>query len=223
MLGNDIVDLEDPDADATTFSPRWSQRVFTPRELDAVTNAADPVRARWRFWAAKEAAYKCARQAHDRAIFSPRAFEVRFGSLPAGRRRGWVEWRGERLSLHLEEGASWVHAWVDDGTDAAGPPRRGIAVLPTGLRQLAEGASDFVRRCVLRDAITGPLRDAVDLEIVRRDRVPHLQSARGRESASLSLSHHGRYVAWAWRPAHARASSCSNRLPSNESMNGACA
>jgi len=76
---------------------------------------------------------------------------------------------------------------------------------------------------VLRDAITGPLRDAVDLEIVRRDRVPHLQSARGRESASLSLSHHGRYVAWAWRPAHARDSSCSNGLPSNESMNGACA
>lgn len=223
MLGNDIVDLADPDADVSTFSPRWLQRVFTSTELDAVTGAADPVRARWRFWAAKEAAYKCVRQADDLAAFSPRAFEVRFDPPTAGRRCGRVEWRGEQLWLQLEEGASWLHARVEHGSGATAPPRFGIALLPTRLRQVAGGASSFVRRCVLRDAMAGPLRHAVDLEIVRRGRVPHLQSARGRESASLSLSHHGRYVAWAWRPARARDSSFANGLPSNESMNGAWA
>jgi len=218
MLGNDIVDLEDRDADASSFSPRWSQRVFTPSELDAVTSAGDPARERWRFWAAKEAAFKCIRQLDSRTVFSPRAFEVRLGPPRDALRSGRVEWQGEPLPLLVEEGASWLHAWVDLAGDAAGPPRRGVAVVPDRMR-LGDGPSRFVRERLLRDALDGPLQGAADLAVVRRGRIPQLHSARGCESASLSLSHHGRYVAWAWRPARSRVSTRPSGSPSNESMN----
>jgi hypothetical protein len=209
MLGNDIIDLDDPDADVATFSPRWSSRVLTAGEAEAVAAATDADRMLWRIWAAKEAAYKWARQIDERAIFSPPAFEVTFAPRPVRAARdllqGHVDWQGERVSLFLEEGARWLHAWVDDAPFGAGPPRLGIAALPPALRCIADGPSRFVRRCVTRDAMAGPLRHAsrfheLELEIVRHGRIPQLRSGRGRESASLSLSHHGRFVAWAWRP-----------------------
>ena len=62
MVGNDIVDLGDPDADPSTLHPGFDARVFTARERRSIESAGDPARQRWRLWAAKEACYKLARQ-----------------------------------------------------------------------------------------------------------------------------------------------------------------
>lgn len=231
MLGNDVIDLDDRDADAATYSPRWPKRVFTGCETDLVATAADPERMRWSIWAAKEAAYKCARQMDPSAIFSPRAFEVALAASVSrrgsGDRRGHVDWRGERLPLFIEEGERWLHARVDAAPATAPPLRLGVAVVPGELVAVADGPSRFVRLCVIRDAAAGPLRGATlpgdlpdDLEIVRHGRIPVLHSRRGRESESLSLSHHGRFVAWAWRPAEGVACAGATVPKSNDSMNG---
>ena len=77
MIGNDVVDLRDPDADFASFSPRFDVRVFSASERRRIQASADPEACRWRLWAAKEAVFKAARKADPGAVFSPRRFEVR--------------------------------------------------------------------------------------------------------------------------------------------------
>ena len=76
MVGNDIVDLRDRDADIETYGPGFDARVFTDLERRALACATDPERERWRMWSAKEASYKLARQVDPTTIFSPCKFEV---------------------------------------------------------------------------------------------------------------------------------------------------
>ena len=216
-LGNDVVDLDDAESDTTTLSPRWLERVYTARERRLIDDAADTSRMHWRLWAAKEAAFKWARQVRPRTIFSPPKFEVMLGDdleSTGGRPDpldttirmslgGRVEWDGQRVSLVIEEGAGFVHAWVSERNHGVPTPRREVARLPESLLQDACGPSTFVRRRLLQDArrCLGNDSDIHDFEVVRDGRVPQLRSSRGLESASVSLSHHGRFVAFVWHPA----------------------
>ena len=86
MLGNDVVDLHDPDSDAATLSARFDARVFTEGERLAIDSHADPAAHRWRHWAAKEAAYKALRRRRPSVPFSPIRFEVDL--------RGGDPWQG---------------------------------------------------------------------------------------------------------------------------------
>ena len=120
MVGNDVVDLCDPDADFASFSPRFDERVFAPSERRCIATSADPESCRWRMWSAKEAAYKAVRKTDPTVVFSPRRLEVRFtgtGSQDA-------EIRGEslgnsRIEVRFFFDASSVHAvalcpgWID--------------------------------------------------------------------------------------------------------------
>ena len=56
MVGNDVVDLRDPESAAETLHPRFDKRVFSVREREAMAESRDAARLRWKFWAAKESA-----------------------------------------------------------------------------------------------------------------------------------------------------------------------
>ena len=62
MVGNDIVDLRDPQSRSESLHPRFDTRVFSERERRIIGEAADSERVRWKLWAAKEAAYKLMRK-----------------------------------------------------------------------------------------------------------------------------------------------------------------
>ena len=57
-VGNDIVDLKEPDNCGKSADDRFLGRVFTPEERDRIVGTAYPDTLLWAFWAAKEAAYK---------------------------------------------------------------------------------------------------------------------------------------------------------------------
>ena len=78
MIGNDVVDLLDPESLPETLHPRFDTRVFTAREREAIAASPgdDAARARWKLWAAKEAAYKLARKRRPATVFSPHRFAV---------------------------------------------------------------------------------------------------------------------------------------------------
>ena len=78
MLGNDVVDLLDPESAPESFRPRFDRRVYSPEERRAITRDRDPLARRWAHWAAKEAAYKLARQLDPTVVFSPIRFVVEF-------------------------------------------------------------------------------------------------------------------------------------------------
>jgi phosphopantetheinyl transferase (holo-ACP synthase) len=57
-VGNDVVDLTEPDNRGKSGNDRFLSRVFTARERRLIAQAAVPDTLLWSLWAAKEAAYK---------------------------------------------------------------------------------------------------------------------------------------------------------------------
>jgi phosphopantetheinyl transferase (holo-ACP synthase) len=207
MVGNDVVDLSDVDADPTTLSRRFDLRVFTASEKERIDSSADPVRFRWRFWAAKEAGYKLWKKQDGATIFSPRTFEVELDvphhpfSPGLGQRPvlGLVRHAGAHAALAIDESEDWVHALVSDDVHGVRPvPRQCVFELAPKDLATPDGPSRAVRRRWQKDAgsVLGVANER--LSIGRRERIPVPRLDGAELDLDLSFSHHGRFAAFAW-------------------------
>ena len=108
MLGNDVIDLRDPDTWPGACHPRFDHRVFTPGERAVIAASPRPAVTRWVHWAAKESAYKAARRRQPTTVFAPRRFAV---VLAGG--SGTVRHGTERFRLRIRVASDLVHviAW----------------------------------------------------------------------------------------------------------------
>lgn len=215
MLGNDVVDLFDVDARPETFHRRFDTRVFAPEERGAIAADPRPEALRWAHWGAKEAAYKLARQLDPKFVFSPARLVARFevaSRTPAGsfERRGRLELasgppgRVQAIDLKSFETREWVHVVAL----AAGSDWGAVVMAVEPLRsQLsdseashAEDASLAVRRLALREIGHELELAAGRLSIGREGRIPTVELDGQATDFALSLSHHGRFVAFAMAP-----------------------
>ena len=192
MVGNDVVDLADAEVRSSPLHPRFDQRVFSPLEREALQERAAletrawPDRLRWILWAAKEAAYKLRKQSDPSTIFSPSRFEVSLDDAL----RGTVEHEGKRLRVEVTVVGDLVHAVatlsgseseIVTGVEASDRPNASRAVRTLTVRNLAQ-------RLGLPES---------GLCVLRTGRVPRLEVVGRNRRLDLSLSHHGRYVAFA--------------------------
>lgn len=238
MLGNDVVDLRDADARPESFRPRFDARVFLPEERVAIARDPDPLARRWAHWAAKEAAFKLARQVDPGFFFAPGRLSVRFdrhlrGTGQRVERRGHVEWTGpppqapwrgiEVRSFETEErihvialpvGADWgaVDFKVESLEGTASDPS--LAVRRLAVREIARSLGVAPDRLSIGRAIGRawtPAAGASSADARRKDmerlgrldrqrRVPTVELDGGATSLALSLSHHGRWLAYAMTP-----------------------
>jgi len=185
VIGNDVVDLADPETREAALHPRFDARVFAPGERALLRRAAERPRLRWALWAAKEAAYKCARQLDPGARFHPRELVV----------EGNVVRHGARSFLvRVREADGALHAVAVPAPGAARGVCSGVA--------LCEGEpGSAARRLALAAAARRLGASAEELEIVREGRRPLLLRRGRRAGLALSLSHHGRFAAFALAPA----------------------
>ena len=150
MVGNDVVDLGDPETAAHAVHLRFDERVFSDCEREQMLCADDSVRMRWILWAAKESAYKAARRVDPKVIFSPSCFEVRLD----GHLRGSVEVSHHSFEVRVEIRGDCIHAvasknpWDSIGL-AHGIGRSGDADPSARVRSLAIG--DLAHRLGVRD------------------------------------------------------------------------
>lgn len=86
-VGNDIVDLKDPDNCGKSGDGRFIGRVFTPEEQARIGEAAFPDKLLWALWAAKEAAYKAVSRNDPSVCSTPRRYAVVFDDQEADR---WI-------------------------------------------------------------------------------------------------------------------------------------
>jgi len=189
MVGNDVVDLGDVDARTGARHPRFDERVFAPSERRRIAASADGEQLRWILWAAKESAYKLARRGDARAVFAPTRFVVELDD----RRRGCVRHAGRTYPVRVTLDGDCVHvvATLPDIRDVLAGTRR-IAARRDG------AASREARELAIAAAAMRLRVDARALTITREKRIPRLRLREGgREVALLSLSHHGRFVAYA--------------------------
>lgn len=75
MIGNDIVDLARAKIDSDWLRPRWVNKAFTQKEQDFVKRSEDKDQMVWRLWSMKESAYKCSVQRKSFGRFNPLNFE----------------------------------------------------------------------------------------------------------------------------------------------------
>lgn len=205
MVGNDVVDLMDPDSDPSTLSARFDERVMSRAEREQIARAVDEPSERWCLWAAKEAAYKLARRCNAKLIFSPVRFGVELDLAEPGR----TERRGR---VHHDGLVQEVRVWCDHESVhavAAHPSSshydvsvvHGVLRLPEGDAELEspDGPGRVVRR-LARLEIARALDAATEtIEIRREQRMPVVYRDGRPADVHLSLSHHGALVAWAFR------------------------
>lgn len=188
MLGNDVVDLGDPET--ADRHRRFDARVFHPTERALIDASPTPARTRWLLWAAKESAYKAARKADPRTVFTPSRFVVRVedgghATVDAGNRAFRAE---------VASGPHVVHVVAHALDDAPGGWCAAVTTCPPGV-----SPSDAVRRLAIA-RLAAHLDTAPDDLAIRRDgRIPAVWIGGIRSNADLSLAHHGRFVAFACR------------------------
>ena len=195
MVGNDIVDLRDPESQADSLHPRFDARVFTSPERDAIAAGEGAPRTRWKLWAAKESAYKLLRKQKPSTVFSPVRFQVSFDGPAAA----LVTHGHDEVSVVYRENEGAVHAVARaEGVPAA-------AVLsgwrPLSRRERSGGDPETPSRgarALACERVAERLGvAAAALEVRRAGRVPFLWQSGRRLPADLSLSHHGDWLGFA--------------------------
>lgn len=188
-VGNDVVDLGDPEALAGASHPRFDQRVFGDGERDVMVRSARPTRLRWMLWAAKEAAYKALRQQDRSLTFHPRKLEVSLLPREAGPLRARVRYAGREVWVRIAVAGGRVHAVAGQLGCAASARLRPGETPSAGARRLALAVAG---RCFPGEALRIESEDGIPLLI----RMPGHDGPCSRR-VPLSLSHHGRFVACA--------------------------
>lgn len=189
-VGNDVVDLRDPEAGPGSVHPRFDARVFTDDEREDLEKREAPERLRWSLWAAKESVFKAASKMDPGVRFIPRRFAVRMlNELRAEVRHGTGRFR-----VWLEQGRDWVHAVA--APEAAGSPPPGSRV--ERLEDGGRGASARVRRMALDVLAPDRTDGSGGARILTPDGVPELWEGGRKLPLDLSLSHHGQMIACVW-------------------------
>jgi len=193
MIGNDVVDVGDPETRAAGLHPRFDARVFALEEQEALASSADPDRQRWILWAAKESAYKAARRCDPRIVFSPSRFIVR----PTAEDEATVSVGDRRFRIALAAGRGYVHAVAC----VAGAPTDLCTAVATIAPDAAvdDAASPSIAARELAAATVGEMlgQPPSNVTIRRHGRLPALWLRDCARPLALSLSHHGRFVAFA--------------------------
>ena len=207
MLGNDVVDLHDPDAQPESFRPGFDARVFSADERWAIAHDVNPLARRWAHWAAKEAAYKLARQIDSAFIFSPGRLIANFAPV-ANQVGGRVERRGHlrienshaertdfplRIALRSFETSERIHV-------VAVPETMDWGAVDFAVERLGRGQEDSsaaVRTMAIAEIGRWLGVETQRLAIGRRGRIPTVLLDGSTTSLSLSLSHHGDWISYA--------------------------
>jgi phosphopantetheinyl transferase (holo-ACP synthase) len=223
FVGNDIIDLASPRLLDRAADPRLWDRVLAPSERGSVEMSDDPPRAFLCHWAAKEAGFKAVSKAAGAPpVFEHRSFVV---ELADGSDGGVLRYRGTVCKISLESAERTIHAlaWTGEDVDAAahrtraafadpvdpsGPGGR-IAPALTELlhpeeRATIHSAPSAWVRILAREALAGATGQPKEAIAILGDpdapgrAPPRLRIEGLREVPDLSLSHHGRFVAWAF-------------------------
>ncbi len=188
MIGNDVVDLRHPSTQPGARHVRFDARVFSRAEREALASSGAPDRLRWMYWAAKEAAYKVHKKLDASVIWSPRRFEV----LLDANLSGTVQHAGHKFPMWVEEDGEHVHALVSAATPSAEAQCWQVAHLAVG-----EDEGLAARALAVAGLAQHLGQPPERLSVAREERIPVLMNGDTPAGVDLSLSHHGRFVAWA--------------------------
>lgn len=215
FVGIDVVDLHDPRTADRHTDARFVERVLAPSERDILHAAPDARADLWALWAAKEAAYKVASKLRgEPPIFQHAAFRTSWSDCADQRRAGTVGYEGTTIPVEVEWDTRRLLA-VAVSTGSPGEARSAVELLAEepldtllsrltarereAVHSVASAAVRLGARSLLAQVLGA---DENEVEIVCSPgvtgrRPPHALLRGSAAPADVSLSHHGRWLAWA--------------------------
>jgi phosphopantetheinyl transferase (holo-ACP synthase) len=191
VVGNDVVDLRDPESDASTLHPRWDARVFNRAEQRQLSEQGRSSSLRWKLWAAKEATYKLVRKLDAQIVFSPPKFEVQLGREG----QAHVSFGSMRFPVRLMAAADGIHAIAREPSD----DEQSIISGHRRIGPVADAAAPGreARVLAVTQIAAALAADPGEFEVRRERRIPMLWRGDRPCDLDLSLSHHGELVGFA--------------------------
>jgi phosphopantetheine--protein transferase-like protein len=200
-VGNDIVDLADPENIGKSADERFCRRVFNAEELSMIAGSDRPDSFLWMIWAAKEAAYKAISRMYPVVCSIPRRYPVvletaaHAGSVTP--LKGKVRTPLGDVSVHVFIEVQALHAIaflnVEDLT--------GIVFRVERVDVKGGDPSGFVRKILLEEIASRlgcPVGSLSVFKEKKRPWAPFISFREGRLPIEISLSHDGRFVAFAY-------------------------
>lgn len=215
-VGNDIVDLQEALLTNKSHDQRFLNRVFTASEQSIILNSEKPEITLWLLWAAKETAYKLVSQLESPPIFSHKKFIVSFLNSELN-----VSYETHNFELSYKTTKNYIHTYGSLGIAKQNPEKTVVNVQKLDEMEepnLASLNQKFTKeeqksiqsiasarvRYDLKQHLAKQLKRPYEtIEIIRKtiqgkSQPPYVLINQKKSLTSISLSHHGRYYAWAF-------------------------
>jgi len=203
-IGNDIVDLREPANARKSRDSRFLKKILTDAEIEFVQSAENPDKALWSCWACKETAYKIIKKSRMQAAFLPRQWAVIFNKSKSTYVDGAIAIPpAQTLYFRLFSRAGYIHSVGTDCKDALEKTICNVVALPRQDNGGKPEASLFLRDCLTQSIARHFHLKSNDIKINRIKENGELQPpylfVKGKKSdIDISLSHDGRFVAYAF-------------------------
>lgn len=190
MVGNDIVDLRLASKSGRWQSKRLWDKVFTLGEQKYLRKSLNADVEIWRLWSMKESAYKVYVQKYATAFFNPRRIECLINSETCGMVR-IDEKSFFSLSSRFKNAVHTITTETEDIEPKA-------ACQETD----AESFEDMRKECYQKVLTLFSHLKNTNIESLKISKnelgVPYIYNEEKKSDVSLSISHHGRYYAFAF-------------------------
>jgi len=206
-VGNDIVDLCSPYVTGKSRDKKFIQRVLTPEEQKVVLNAANPDSLLQVYWAARETAYKVIVKTNPDVSSAPRRYRVLLDSPENGRKlRGVVKTPAADVFITVLRHRGFIHCSGATLFCAAGKIIYGIEKItdhaPPDFCRSSEAVSCLARTFAKEKIAAALSVNADNITITKTDGrnealFPEVYINMRKTDIGISLSHDGRYVAFA--------------------------
>ena len=194
MVGNDIVDLVEARQTNNWRRSGYLEKIFTPEEREWIATVPNPDQWVWILWSAKESAYKLSVQEGCPRLYAPKKWKTHDWEVRSDAEIHLkVRFHKHRYDVRTELREDHVHSLARPLNNHWEGMKYGVVSFGYGDQMaqkmaLERGLNDSLRksglpRCYLEKTA---------------ENVPILSAAVGQLDITLSLSHHGRYGAYAW-------------------------
>lgn len=201
-MGNDIVDLKEPENIGKGRDNCFLGRVFTEEERERISGSTFPDQFLWALWAAKEAAYKAVSRVNPAICSIPRRYHVVLTTedtlKQSVRLVGKVITSHGELAIRIDANKELVHAVAAGSESDLGRICRRIDRL-----DCTDEPALFVRKNIIRTIARCIGCPAHRLRIVKDSAGPGAPSVfLGGKLLTpwISFSHDGRFTAFAFVP-----------------------
>lgn len=204
-IGNDVVDWKHPANSNKSRDFRYLKKILTNVEIEIVYNSENPDKVLWSLWACKETAYKAIRKSSAGFSFLPRQWPVRLNGGDKMFTDGEVIIPGVNTVFvrlfYLPEGC--IHCVGVDNRADLHEVIWGTESLPECASGENNEPSSFARKCLVRKLAGIYKLNFRQLEVRRAKEAGELQPPKlyygNRETSfDISLSHDGKFVAYAF-------------------------